>query len=132
MNESVLKIFDFNKKKELYTDASSRGYGAMLFQRQDDKMFHPVFYFSVKTTDSERNYHSFELETLAIVKALERFRVYLKGKLLVIVTDCAAPKQMLKFVDGACNSKNLIIQFDIAGGDQMHRLAAVSVLIPMK
>lgn len=36
----------------------------------------------------ESKYHSFELETLAIVYALRRFRVYLHGKRFKIVTDC--------------------------------------------
>lgn len=33
-------------------------------------------------------YHSFELETLAIIYALKRFRVYLQGIKFNIVTDC--------------------------------------------
>ena len=47
------------------------------------------FLFSQKkTTDHEVNYHSFELETLAVVYALRRFRTYLEGVKFKIVTDC--------------------------------------------
>ena len=58
--------------------------------------FHPVFYFSAKTTDAESKYHSFELETLAVVRAFERFRFYLLGKHFTLVTDCVALKQTLE------------------------------------
>lgn len=48
----------------------------------------PIAYFSKATSSAERNYHSFELETLAIVKAVERFHVYLQGIVFRVVTDC--------------------------------------------
>jgi len=72
----------------LHTDASGHGFGAMLLQKQTDGHLKPIAYFSKATTDVERNYHSFELETLAIVKAIERFHVYLQGINFTIVTDC--------------------------------------------
>lgn len=49
---------------------------------------HPVFYYSKRTTETESKYHSFELETLAIIYALKRFRVYLQGIKFKILTDC--------------------------------------------
>lgn len=57
-------------------------------QKQDDGRFHPVSYFSKTTTAAESRYHSFELETLAIIYALRRFRVYVEGIPFKIVTDC--------------------------------------------
>lgn len=57
-------------------------------QKQNDLKFHPVSYFSQKATQAESKYHSFELETLAIIYALRRFRVYLEGIPFKIVTDC--------------------------------------------
>lgn len=45
---------------------------------------------SKKTTDAERKYSSYELEVLAIVDALKKFRVYLLGFPFKIITDCAA------------------------------------------
>lgn len=70
--------------------ASSRGYGAVLLQRKSDQKFHPIFYFSKRTTEVESCYHNYELETLAIIHALRRFRVYLQGILFKIITDCNA------------------------------------------
>lgn len=65
----VLSIFDPRHEIELHTDASALGYGAVLMQRKKDLKFHPIFYFSKRTTDVESRYHSFELETLAVFNA---------------------------------------------------------------
>lgn len=43
-----------------------------------------------RPTQAEERYPSYELEILAIVKALKRFRVYLLGIEFKIVTDCRA------------------------------------------
>lgn len=86
----VLALYDPGDETELHCDASSSGFGAVLLQRKSDNKFHPVFYFSKATTEAECRYHSFELETLAIVNALQRFRIYLQGKRFKIVTDCNA------------------------------------------
>ena len=84
----MLALYDPKRETELHCDASSVGYGAVLMQRQDDGKFHPVSYFTKSTTSAESNYHSFELETLAIVKALDRYRIYLEHMPFKIVTDC--------------------------------------------
>lgn len=92
----ILAIYDPSAETELHCDASSHGFGAILLQRGDDRKFHPVFYFSKRTTISESRYHSFELEMLAIIYALRRFRVYLYGLKFKIVTDCNSLALALK------------------------------------
>lgn len=89
-SQPVLAIFCRGRETELHTDASAVGFGAVLLQRQDDGRMHPVFYYSRATTRDEARRHSFELETLAIVYALERLRSYLHGVPFKIVTDCNA------------------------------------------
>ncbi|RYE22183.1 MAG: hypothetical protein EOP45_08580, partial [Sphingobacteriaceae bacterium] len=91
----VLCIFDPRRETELHTDASTHGYGGMLLQKQDDNKFHPVAYYSKTTKDEETRYHSFELETLAIVNALERFKPFLDGIPFTVVTDCNSLVQTL-------------------------------------
>ena len=86
----ILGIYNPIKETELHTDASSIGFGAILLQKQEDGKMHPISYFSRTTTDTESKLHSFELETLAIVYALERFESQLKGIPFTIVTDCNA------------------------------------------
>lgn len=84
----VLAIYSPERETELHCDASSIGFGSVLLQRQDDKKFHPISYFSKTASGAESKYHSFELETLSIIYALRRFRPYLEGIAFTIVTDC--------------------------------------------
>ncbi|KAK9695234.1 RNase H-like domain found in reverse transcriptase [Popillia japonica] len=55
---------------------------------------HPVSYFTKRTTNTESKYHSYELECLAIVYALKRFNVYLRGIKFKIITDCHSIKNV--------------------------------------
>lgn len=88
ISKPILAIYSVNNETELHCDASSLGFGSILFQKQVDGKFHPVFYYSKRTTDVESKYHSYELETLAVVNSLKRFHVYLQGIPFKIVTDC--------------------------------------------
>lgn len=91
IDKPVLKLYRIGAETELHTDASLLGYGAILLQRSnDDNAMHPVYYASGKTTPTEQKYISYELEVLAIVKALKKFRVYLLHTPFKIVTDCRA------------------------------------------
>jgi len=74
----VLKLYKINAETELHTDASMNGFGAILLQKDEvDSAWHPIYYSSYKTTSAEQKYPSYELEVLAIVKALKKFRFYL-------------------------------------------------------
>ncbi|GFV77912.1 hypothetical protein TNCV_661 [Trichonephila clavipes] len=89
--QPVLSIFNQNSPTEIHTDASIDGLGAVLLQKSiHDNQFHPVFYMSKKTSDHERKYTSFELEVLAVVEALKKFRIYVLRKSFKIITDCGA------------------------------------------
>lgn len=45
--DPVLKLYRDSAETELHTDSSSRGFGAILLQRDaDDQLFHPVYYAS--------------------------------------------------------------------------------------
>lgn len=72
----MLTIFNPEIPAEVHTDASAIGIGAILLQRVDGKMA-VVAYYSRQTTADQRCYHSYELETMAVVLALRHFRVYL-------------------------------------------------------
>lgn len=90
--EPILAIFDPLLATELHTDASSAGYGAILMQVHSNGIKRVVAYFSKVTAGSESKYHSYELETLAVVRALQHFRPYLIGVNFKIITDCNALK----------------------------------------
>lgn len=92
----IFIIYNQKSDIEIHTDASIHGYGCILFQRSlIDNCLHPVYYMSKKTSDAEKKYCSYELEVLAIIQALKKFRVYLLGKHLKIFTDCHAFKMTM-------------------------------------
>lgn len=87
----LLVLFNPDLPTELHTDASASGYGAILFQRVNGRL-HVVAYYSQATKSYEAKYHSYELETLAVVNAMKHFRHYLIGVKFLLVTDCNALK----------------------------------------
>lgn len=96
----VLNLFRVGAETELHTDASMYGFGAILLQKNsENKKLHPVYYASGKTTPAEQKYPSYELEVLAIVRALKRLRTYLLGIKFKIVTDCRAFTQTMSKKD---------------------------------
>lgn len=90
IDRPLLGLYNRNAITELHTDASKVGLGGILLQRQANGQLHPIAYYSRQTTKQEQRYHSYELEALAVVCALKRFRVYLLGSNFKVVTDCSA------------------------------------------
>ncbi|GFY24540.1 transposon Tf2-11 polyprotein [Trichonephila clavipes] len=87
----VLGVHRQNCETEIHTDASIDGLAAVLLQRSpDDNSLHPRYYMSRKTSKTERKYTSYELEVLAIIEALKKFKVYILGMPFKIITDCNA------------------------------------------
>src|ERR1700761_514890 len=78
-SEPVLAHPDLTKQFELEVDASGYAVGAVLLQRQVDNKRHPIGYYSATLTPAERNYDIYDLELLAIVKALRNWRPFLAG-----------------------------------------------------
>lgn len=91
----LLALYDPQKETQVHTDASKHGIGGILLQKGNDNLFRPVSYFSRKTTLDEQKFHSFELETLAVVSSLNRFRIYLISIPFKILTDCNALRTTL-------------------------------------
>ncbi|GFV98094.1 retrovirus-related Pol polyprotein from transposon opus [Trichonephila clavipes] len=81
----VLKLLDFKKPFELFTDASSMCVGAALNQEQ-----RPVVFNSRTLSSAEKNYTVKERECLAVVWALNKFRTYLGSLPIKVITDHAA------------------------------------------
>ena len=79
---------------EVMCDASDLAIGAVLGQREDGKP-HVVYYASKTLNEAQRNYTTTEKELLAVVYALDKFRVYLVGADIVIFTDHSALKYLL-------------------------------------
>ena len=79
---------------ELMCDASDFAIGAVLGQRKDKKP-HVIYYASKTLNDAQLNYTTTEKELLAVVFALDKFRSYLVGSLVIVFTDHAALKYLL-------------------------------------
>ena len=90
---------DPNKDYHLFTDASGVGLGSVLKQEHDGQL-KTIAFQSYKLKPCERNYSVIELETYAIIKALQHFAVYLRGARTVIHTDHRA----LQFLQRMKNS----------------------------
>lgn len=89
-SDPVLVIYHPDHETEIHTDASQIGLGGVLFQRQSSGELKVVAYASRQTTATEEKYHSFELEALAVVFSIEKFKVYVTGIQFKVVTDCSA------------------------------------------
>ena len=74
----ILAFPDFGKPFLLETDASGKGLGAVLLQKQSDGWYHPIAYASRIMTETEQRYHSNKQEFLALKWAVtEQFHEYL-------------------------------------------------------
>ena len=71
----------------LYTKASKITVGAVLLQRDTAGVERPISFFSKKLSSAQRNYSTLERECLAVVCALEHFRVYLLARLFRLRID---------------------------------------------
>ena len=74
----ILAFPNFGKPFLLETDASGKGLGAVLLQKQSDGQYHPIAYASRIMTETEQRYHSNKQEFLALKWAVtEQFHEYL-------------------------------------------------------
>ena len=68
----ILGYLDYNKPFILFTDASEKGLGAVLSQKQEDQEI-VIAYASRSLNKAEQNYPITEQEALAVVWAIEYF-----------------------------------------------------------
>lgn len=90
----VLTHPDFSKPFFIQCDASITGVGGVLFQLHDGQE-HPIAYLSKKLNSAQRNYSVTELECLAAILSVEKFRCYIEGMPFTIITDHASLKWLM-------------------------------------
>ena len=74
----ILAFMDFDEPFLLETDASGKGLGAVLSQKQADGWYHPIAYASCVMNETEQRYHSNKQEFLALKWVVtEQFHEYL-------------------------------------------------------
>ena len=78
-NKPVLAHPELDKQFEVKVDASGFALGAVLLQKKVDSKKHPIAYYSSMLNAAEHNYHIYELECLAIHRAMMHWRHFLAG-----------------------------------------------------
>ena len=86
LTEDVLSYYDPQRETTVFVDASPCGVGAILTQ-SDDQHTYIISYASRALTPVERRYSQLEKEALAIVFGCEKYRLYILGKPVNIITD---------------------------------------------
>ncbi|RDX64553.1 Retrovirus-related Pol polyprotein from transposon 17.6, partial [Mucuna pruriens] len=93
----ILQAPNWDLLFELMCDASNLALGAVLGQRDGvGRPTHVIAYASRTMDQAQINYTTIEKELLAIVFALDKFRSYLLGSRVIVFSDHAALKYLLK------------------------------------
>lgn len=95
----ILVSPNYTKPFVLQCDASKLGVGAVLTQLNEDNQEMPVAYFSKKLNKAQSSYSVTELECLAVIMALKKFRPYVEGQDFTIVTDHASLQWLMRQTD---------------------------------
>ncbi|OXA41965.1 Transposon Ty3-G Gag-Pol polyprotein [Folsomia candida] len=83
----ILAPFNPQAPIELMTDASNYGVGAVLSQRNEHNVPQVIAYASALMNAAQRNYGTTHKELLAIIFALEHFRIYCFHAKIRVITD---------------------------------------------
>jgi len=89
---------DWELPFEVICDASDYAQGAVLSQWKDNKPY-VIYYASHALDEAQVNYAMAGKEFLAVVFALEKFQSYLINSKVIVFTDHAALKHLMKKFD---------------------------------
>ncbi|RDX66581.1 Retrovirus-related Pol polyprotein from transposon 17.6, partial [Mucuna pruriens] len=96
----ILQAPNWDLPFELMCDASNSALGAVLGQRAGaGQPVHVIAYASRTMDSAQQNYTTTEKELLAIVFALDKFRSYLLGPRIIMLSDHVALRYLLKKLD---------------------------------
>lgn len=89
---------DWNQPFEIMCDASDYAVGAVLGKRKDKKLY--IINYASRTLDvAQLNYATTKKELFTIVFAIDKFRSYLVGAKIIVYTDHAAIRYLLRKKD---------------------------------
>lgn len=108
----VLVQPDFGRSFTIQCDASRVGVGGVLTQTDIEGREHPVAYVSQKLNKNQKNYTVTELECLAAIVCLKKFRPYVEGLPFKIVTDHSSLRWLMsqKDLSGRLGRWSLMLQ----------------------
>ncbi|RDX97904.1 Retrovirus-related Pol polyprotein from transposon 17.6, partial [Mucuna pruriens] len=142
----ILQAPNWELPFELMCDASNSALGVVLDQRDSvSQLAHVIAYASRTMDPTQINYTNMEKELLAIVFALDKFRSYLLGSKVIIFSDHATLKYLVKKPDAKPRLIRwmlLLQEFDLeirdkkgadnAVADQLSRIECEPDLIPIR
>lgn len=118
---------DFSQHFYIQCDASITGIGGVLFQLIEGEE-HPIAFMSKKLNTAQKNYSVTELECLAALLCIHKFRCYVEGMPFTVITDHASLKWLMnqKDLGGRLARWSLSLQsFDF---DIVHRKGSANVV----
>ena len=83
----MLRLPDQDREFVVHTDASDKGVGAVLMQRDEDGKLYACRFYSRKLNPAQTRYSTTEREMLAVVLALKQWRKYLSYRPFEVHTD---------------------------------------------
>jgi len=104
-DDPILSYPDFKKEFIIRTDASLKGIGDVLLQKEGDSLEHPICCISRTLSTSEKNYSVTDLEGLAVIFSLKYFSQYILSNknLTKFITD---HKPLLEFFKKSIPTSN--------------------------
>ena len=94
----IVRPPNWHLRFEVMCDANDFAIGAVLGQREDGKPY-MIYYASKTLNEAQRKYTTTKKELLAVVFALDKFRVYLVGSSIMVFTDHSDLKYLLTKLD---------------------------------
>ncbi|GBN48694.1 Retrovirus-related Pol polyprotein from transposon 17.6 [Araneus ventricosus] len=98
-SEPCLALPDFSKPFAVCSDASKLALGAVLVQEDETGFLHPIAFASGKLSKAETKFAVVEIETMAIVFAVNHFKNYLFGKHFRIYSDQQCLSKIINYKD---------------------------------
>ena len=95
----ILVTPDFDRPFIISCDACKTGVGGVLAQEDASGVEKPIAFFSHKLNRAQQNYSITELECLAAVLSIEKFREYVEGHEFSVITDHASLKWLMRQSD---------------------------------
>ena len=115
MEAPTLTSPDYTKSFYIFSFASYDTMAAVLLQKNDEGLDHPIAFFSKTLRDAELKYDPIEKQTYALIMSLKTFKIYILHAKVLAYVPSAAVKDVLnqpdidrKRVSGLPSSLSLI------------------------
>ena len=95
MEAPTLISADYNREFYIFSFASYDTLAAVLLQKNDEGVEHPVAFFSKTLRDTKLRYDLIEKQVYAFIKSLKAFRIYILHSKVVVYVPSALVKDVL-------------------------------------